>query len=101
MVARRRYEFGVRMALGASRSDVVRLVLREAIGLVATGLVLGCVLALLAGKAAGALLFGVQPSDAVSLTAASVLLATIAVIASYVPARRAASSDPLAALRHE
>jgi putative ABC transport system permease protein len=101
MVARRRNEFGVRMAMGATRSDVVRLVLREAVCLVAVGLALGGVLALSAGKAAGSLLFGVGPSDGLSLTVAGVVLATVALIASYVPARRAAGSDPLAALRHE
>jgi putative ABC transport system permease protein len=101
MVARRRNEIGVRIALGADRARVIRLVLREAILLLAVGLVAGVVLALWAGRAAATLLFGLQPHDVVSLVAASVLLATITLVASYVPARRAAALDPMAALRDE
>lgn len=101
MVARRRNEIGVRMALGADRTHVIRLVLREAVLLVGVGLTAGVVLALWAGKAAATLLFGLQPHDAVSLVAASALLTTIALIASYVPARRAAALDPIATLRNE
>jgi putative ABC transport system permease protein len=101
MVARRRNEIGVRIALGADRARVIRLVLREAVLLLGFGLTTGVVLALLAGRAAATLLFGLQPHDAVSLIAASVLLATITLIASYGPARRAAALDPMAALREE
>jgi putative ABC transport system permease protein len=101
MVARRRNEIGVRIALGADRARVIRLVLSEAILLLAVGLVAGVVLALWAGRAAATLLFGLQPHDVVSLVAASVLLATITLVASYVPARRAAALDPMAALRDE
>lgn len=101
MVARRRNEIGVRIALGADRARVIRLVLREAILLLSVGLTAGVVLALWAGRAAATLLFGLQPHDAVSLVAAIVLLATITLIASYVPARRAAALDPMAALRDE
>jgi predicted permease len=101
MVARRRNEIGVRIALGADRARVIRLVLREAILLLGAGLTAGVILALWAGRAAATLLFGLQPHDAVSLVAAIVLLATITLIASYVPARRAAALDPMAALRDE
>jgi putative ABC transport system permease protein len=100
MVARRRNEIGVRIALGADRARVIRLVLSEAILLLSVGLVTGVVLALWAGRAAATLLFGLQPHDVVSLVAASVLLATTTLVASYVPARRAAL-DPMAALRDE
>jgi predicted permease len=101
MVARRRKEIGVRMALGADRPRVVRLVLREAMLLLTIGLAAGIVLSLWAGQAAATLLYGVKPRDILSLAAASVLLAAIALIASYVPARRAAADDPMAALRTE
>jgi hypothetical protein len=101
MVARRRNEIGVRIALGADRARVIRLVLSEAVLLLGIGLVAGVVLALWAGRAAATLLFGLQPHDVVSLVAASMLLATITLIASYVPARRAAALDPMAALRDE
>ncbi|MGH9628234.1 MAG: ADOP family duplicated permease, partial [Bryobacteraceae bacterium] len=101
MVARRRNEIGVRIALGADRAGVIRLLLREAILLLGIGLAIGAVLALWAGKAAATLLFGLEPHDALSLIAASTLLAMIALIASYVPARRAAALDPMTALRNE
>jgi putative ABC transport system permease protein len=101
MVARRRNEIGVRIALGANRARVIRLVLREAVLVLGVGLTAGVILALWAGRAAATLLFGLQPHDAVSLLAAIVLLATITLIASYVPARRAAALDPMTALRDE
>ena len=101
MVAQRRNEIGVRIALGADGPKVIRLVLREAVLLLGLGLTAGIVLALWAGKAAATLLFGMQPNDAISLIAASTLLALIALVASYIPARRAARLDPMAALRNE
>ncbi len=100
-VAQRRNEIGVRVALGANRANVVGLVMREACLLLAVGLVVGIGLSLWAGTAAATLLFGLKPHDAVSLTAAAALLALIALLASYVPARRAAGSDPMSALRSE
>ena len=101
MVARRQNEIGVRMALGADRASVVRLVLREAMMLLAAGLVIGIGLALWAGQAAAKLLFGLKPNDAVTFVAASVLLAVAAAAAGYVPARRASGMDPMDALRVE
>ena len=101
MVAQRSNEIGVRIALGASRSRVIRLILREAMLLLSAGLTVGVMLALWAGRAAAALLFGLQPHDAISLIAASLLLTTIALIASYLPARRAAGLNPMSALRSE
>ncbi len=101
MVARRRNEIGVRMALGADRARVIRLVLGEAVLLVGVGLVVGVAIALLAARAAATLLYGLKPYDPVSIGTASVLLAAIALLASYGPARRAAALEPMAALRDE
>ena len=101
MVARRRNEIGVRVALGADRGRVVRLVLPEAVRLLAVGLVIGVGLALWAGQAAGALLFGLKSYDPSTLAAAVLLLAAVALPASYWPALRAAWMEPMSALREE
>ncbi|MGA2597471.1 MAG: ABC transporter permease [Bryobacteraceae bacterium] len=101
MVARRRNEIGVRMALGADRGSVVRLILREAGLLLAAGIVVGTVLALWAGRAASSLLFGLKPYDPSTIAGAVALLAIVALLASYAPARRAARLDPMDALREE
>jgi len=101
MVARRRNEIGVRVALGADRGRVVRLVLREAAMLLAVGLGIGTGLALWAGRAAGALLFGLKPYDPPTLALAVLLLASVALLASYLPALRASRLEPMSALREE
>jgi len=101
MVARRQNEIGVRMALGADRGSVVRLVLREALGLLGVGLAIGGGLALWAGKAAATMLFGLKPNDAATFAAAGLLLTVTALAAGYVPARRASRIDPMDALRME
>jgi putative ABC transport system permease protein len=101
MVARRRNEIGVRMALGADRSQVIRLVLFEAGLVLAVGLTVGGFLALWAGRAAATLLFGLQPNDPVTLLAGMAVLTVVSLVASYVPARRAAGVDPMTALRDE
>lgn len=101
MVARRRNEIGVRIALGADRARVIRLVMREALLLLAFGLAAGIVLAFWAARAAATLLYGLKPYDPVSMAAAIVLLAVIALAASYAPARRAAALEPMTALRDE
>jgi predicted permease len=101
MVAQRRNEIGIRMALGARRGHVVLLVLREAALLLGAGLVIGAILALWAGRAAGTLLFGIAPYDAVTMVGAALLLAIVALLSSYIPARRAAALDPMVALRNE
>jgi putative ABC transport system permease protein len=101
MVAQRRNEIGVRMAMGAQRADVLKMVLRDAAMMVAIGLVVGTVLALFAAKGAATLLFGLKPRDPVTYIACIVGLAIVAVLASLIPARRAASLDPWTALRDE
>ncbi len=100
-VARRRNEIGVRMALGACRRDVLVLILKEASGLLAAGLAIGLVLALAGGQAAKALLYGLRPADPLTLSVAAAGLAAVAVSAALRPARRAASLDPMLALRDE
>jgi predicted permease len=101
MVARRRNEIGVRVALGASSGSVIGLVLREAVLLLAIGLTVGTGLAAWAGQAAASLVYGLKPRDPVTLGGAVVLLAIVALLASYGPARRAARLEPMDALRDE
>jgi predicted permease len=101
MVERRRNEIGIRMALGADRRDVVSMVMREAATLLAAGLIVGSVLALAAGQMARTLLFGVTPGDPSTLILAASGLAAIAIVASFLPARRAAGVEPTVALRDE
>jgi putative ABC transport system permease protein len=94
-------DIGVRVALGATSRDVRRLVLGEAMRVVAAGAVVGVVGAILAGRILETQLFGVSPIDPISLAAASVLLLAISVAAAYVPARRATRINPVDALRNE
>jgi predicted permease len=100
-VARRVSELGVRMALGADRGVVLRLVIREAIALVAAGAVLGLPLAFVAGRTLVSFLYGVDPIDPISYTQATALLLAVASLAAYVPAYRASRIDPMVALRSE
>ncbi len=101
MVARRRNEIGVRIALGASRVRVIALVLREALLLLTAGLAAGIVLAAWAGQAATSLLYALKPQDPATLSAAATLLAIVALVASYGPAWRASRLEPMDALREE
>ena len=100
-VAQRTREMGVRLALGADPRAVVKLVLAGGMGLVATALVLGIVASLFATRALESLLFGVAAGDAGTLAAVAALLGGTALLACYVPARRASRVDPLVSLRSE
>jgi putative ABC transport system permease protein len=100
-VMRRRNEIGIRMALGADRRDVVRMVMREASVLLAIGLVVGIVSALAAARSASALLFGLEPHDPGTIAMAAAALAIVALGASYLPAERASRLEPTVALRED
>ncbi|MFT4113611.1 ADOP family duplicated permease [Silvibacterium sp.] len=101
VVSQRTREMGVRFALGASRSNVMSLVMRQAGVLVMTGVVLGLVLAWFAGKLVSSFLFGVQAHDGWTLSAVALTLTAAAAVAAWLPARRAASVNPVEALRAE
>jgi putative ABC transport system permease protein len=101
MVEQRTNEIGVRMALGADRGSVVKMVLRGAFSQIGIGLMLGIPAAIGAGKLMTGQLFGVKPWDPVMLTVATLLLALAALLASLIPARRAAGVQPMVALRNE
>jgi ABC-type antimicrobial peptide transport system permease subunit len=94
-------EIGVRMAVGARREQVVWMILKDSLLLTAVGVVLGVPLAMLVGRALTSSLYGVKPLDAVSYLLAVVGVAVVALAASAIPAGRAASVDPLTALRTE
>ena len=95
----RRREFGIRMACGATRADVFRLVLRQDLRVLAAGLLAGVALASIAARLAGSLLFGVTPADVTSFAIGSVFLTAAGVIAAIGPARRAAGVDPASVMR--
>jgi predicted permease len=100
-VAGRTREIGVRMALGARRGDVMELVLREGMLLVAIGLAVGVPLALVSARALQTFLFGLKSTDPLSLIAVILLLGVVGALAGFIPARRAAKVDPMVALRYE
>jgi ABC-type antimicrobial peptide transport system permease subunit len=100
-VSQRTQEIGVRIALGASASSVVRLVLRQAMRPVATGAVVGIVAAMVASRVLSSQLFGVTPTDPLTIAAVVATLIGVALVASAVPARRAAGVDPTRALQAE
>jgi putative ABC transport system permease protein len=98
-VARRRSELAIRMAMGAERASVVRMVVREAAGVVVAGLAVGLVVSLLAAPRLGGVLYGVPALDPLAFGGAVIVLLGVAWIAAFVPARRAAGADPMDALR--
>jgi ABC-type antimicrobial peptide transport system permease subunit len=101
LVVRRTNEIGVRMALGAGRGHVLSLILRQSATLLALGLAAGTALALAGAQAVRSLLFGFEPHDSGTLALAVLLLSAVTAAASYLPARRAARLEPMAALREE
>jgi putative ABC transport system permease protein len=101
VVSQRTREFGIRMAVGASRGAVLRQVLGHGAKLAGIGVALGLVGAALLGRLISSLLYGVTPFDAGTLAGVSVLLTAVALLASYIPARRAANADPMDSLRYE
>jgi predicted permease len=100
-VAQRTQEIGVRIALGAARAHVVRLVVAQSVRATAAGALAGLAVALALGRAVEALLFDVKPVDGVSLVGAIAVLLAVAAVAAWIPARRAAGIDPMEALRSE
>ena len=100
-VSQRTREIGIRMALGAQGRSVVRLIVRQAMLLVACGVGAGLVLGLLLSQTMARMLFDVKPTDPATYMAVSVVLGAVALLASYVPARRATRVDPIVALRAE
>jgi putative ABC transport system permease protein len=101
LVAERTHEIGIRLALGAETRNILRLILREGLGLAATGAVAGLAFALLLSRLMAGLLYGVTATDAATFLGVPAFLIIIALIASYLPARRALRVDPLVALRYE
>jgi len=100
-VARRTREIGIRMAIGAAKADVLWLVMREVLLLLVAGIAIALPAAYLSTKFVRSQLYGIQPTDPISMLAATLGIAGVAVLAGYLPARRAAGVDPMRALRYE
>lgn len=101
IVSRRTNEIGVRMALGAARSQVLWMVMRESLWLVALGILIGVPVALASERLVSTMLFGLRPDDQLTLLAGVAMLLGVAMLAGYLPARRASRVDPMTALRYE
>ena len=100
-VSRRTNEIGIRMALGAQRQDVLSLIMRESMLLVAIGVVAGLAMAFSGAGFVATLLFGLAPTDLATMAVAMVVMILVSALAGYIPARRASRVDPMVALRYE
>ena len=101
IVSHRTHEIGVRMALGANIRDVIKLVLKQALGLVVVGAVLGILVSIATGRLLASLLFGVSTMDPLTIASVAIILLLVALLACYIPTRRAMNIDPIEALRYE
>jgi ABC-type antimicrobial peptide transport system permease subunit len=101
IVAMRRSEIGIRMALGASGADVVSIITRQTLWMLAAGVAAGVLFSLATTRGASSLLFGIQPNDVLSVVGAAVFLVFVGLAAGYFPARRASRMDPSSAIRYE
>jgi putative ABC transport system permease protein len=100
-VAQRTHEIGICMALGAQKVNVITMVIRQAMLLAAIGWVAGMTAGFVLTRLLSSQLYGIQPGDPLTLLGITAVLAAVALIASYIPARRALQVDPIVALRHE
>jgi len=101
MVSERTHEIGIRLALGAQRRNILRIIVRQGFALALAGAALGLVCALIVSHLMAGLLYGVSPTDPLTFASVALLFIGVALLASYIPARRAVRVDPLVALRHE
>src|SRR5947207_10633840 len=99
LVSERMHEIGIRLALGAARPSILNLILRQGLRLALTGAVVGLLAALIVSRFIATLLYGVRPADPLTFAAVAILFLFVALLACYIPARRATKVDPMVALR--